>query len=86
MLLYFILGILFISLGIPILDALSSIVAAWSQYVVYILAFKIYTIKSKMGVEEEEEQEEKQVLGFTSAIGIEVPNETQQFYDDDQEE
>ena len=30
MLLYFILGILFISLGIPILDALSSIVSAWS--------------------------------------------------------
>jgi hypothetical protein len=30
MLLYFILGILLISLGIPILDALSSIVSAWS--------------------------------------------------------
>ena len=39
-----------------------------------------------MSTEEEEEQEEKQVLGFTSAIGIEVPNETEQLYDDDQEE
>lgn len=86
MLLYFILGILFISLGIPILDALSSIVSAWSQYIVYIFAFKIYAIKSKMGAEGEEEQEEKQVLGFTSAIGIEVPNETEQLYDDDDQE
>lgn len=72
MLLYFILGILFISLGIPILDALSSIVSAWSQYVVYFFAFKIYSIKQKMGLNQEEEDQEKQILGFTAAIGDQI--------------
>lgn len=85
MLLYFILGILFISLGIPILDALSSVVSAWSQYVVYIFAFKIYTIKQKMGLDQEDEEEEKEtrILGFTSAIGDQIPG---QDFDQEQEE
>ena len=84
MLLYFILGILFISLGIPILDALSSVVSAWSQYVVYIFAFKIYTIKQKMGLDQDEEEEkETRILGFTSAIGDQIPG---QDFDQEQEE
>ena len=84
MLLYFILGILFISLGIPILDALSSVVSAWSQYVVYIFAFKIYTIKQKMGLnQDEEEEKETRILGFTSAIGDQIPG---QDFDQEQEE
>lgn len=84
MLLYFILGILFISLGIPILDALSSVVSAWSQYIVYIFAFKIYTIKQKMGLDQDEEEEkETRILGFTSAIGDQIPG---QDFDQEQEE
>ena len=83
MLLYFILGILFISLGIPVLDALSSIVSAWSQYIVYTYAFKIYSIKQKMGLDEEQDQQETKILGFTSAIGDEVPG---QDLDQEQEE
>ena len=83
MLLYFILGILFISLGIPVLDALSSIVSAWSQYIVYTYAFKIYSIKQKMGLDKEQDQQETKILGFTSAIGDEVPG---QDLDQEQEE
>lgn len=84
MLLYFILGILFISLGIPVLDALSSIVSAWSQYIVYTYAFKIYSIKQKMGLDQEDQEEEgTKILGFTSAIGDEVPG---QDLDQEQEE
>lgn len=84
MLLYFILGILFISLGIPILDALSSVVSAWSQYIVYIFAFKIYTIKQKMGLDQDEQEEkETRILGFTSAIGDQIPG---QDFDQEQEE
>ena len=75
MLLYFLLGILFISLGIPILDAISSIVSAWSQYIVYLFAFKIYNIKKQMGSYEDEEEGETQVMGFTAAIGDSIPSE-----------
>ena len=82
MLLYFILGILLVSLGIPILDALSSIISAWSQYVVYFFAYKIYAVKKKMGLDQEDDQEEERIIGFaTSAIGEQVPGQ-----DLDQEE
>ena len=77
MLLYFILGILLISLGIPILDALSSIVSAWSQYIVYVFAFKIYNIKVKMDIDQDEEDSENQIMGFTAAIGEQVSSEKQ---------
>lgn len=84
MLLYFILGILFISLVIPMLDALSSIISAWSQYIVYVFAFKIYSIKKKMEDDQDEEEGETRILGFTSAVGDIVPSEQQ--FDQDQEE
>lgn len=66
MLLYFILGILFISLGFPIIEALSSIISAWSEYIVYIFAFKVYNIKIQMSPKEEgeTENEETQAIGF----------------------
>lgn len=83
MLLYFTLGILLISLGIPILENLSSIIQAWSQYIVYIFAFKIYTIKQKMNIKDDE-QEQTKVLGFTSAIGTEIPSE--EYFEQEQEE
>ena len=72
--LYFILGILLVSLGLPVLEALSSIISSWSEYVVYSFAFKIYKVKKEMGLDdEEEEEEEKQILGFTSVAGDYVP-------------
>lgn len=73
MLLYFILGILFISLAIPILEALSSIVTAWSEYIVYLFAFKVYHIKLQMSDKENEEEEQVRVIGFTEAVGEEIP-------------
>ncbi len=73
MLLYFILGILFISLAIPILEALSSIVTAWSEYIVYLFAFKVYHIKLQMSDKEDEEEEQVRVIGFTEAVGEEIP-------------
>ena len=48
MLLYFILGILFISIGIPLIENLMSIVSAFVEYIVYVYAFKIYKIKKQM--------------------------------------
>ncbi len=71
MLLYFILGILFISLGFPIIEALSSIISAWSEYIVYIFAFKVYNIKIQMSPKEEEEAENEE----TQAIGFVVTDE-----------
>jgi len=49
MLLYFILGIVFIAIGLPLIEAFTSVLSAWSEYVVYIFAFKVYVLKEKMG-------------------------------------
>lgn len=86
MLLCFILGILFISLGIPILEALSSAISAWSQYIVYIFAFKIYNIKQKMNLDQDQEDtSENKILGFTSAIGEVIPNNRQELQEEQEE-
>ena len=77
MLLYFLLGILFFAIGIPILEAISSTVSAISQYIVYIFALKIYKIKKEMEESDQEEQQETQVMGFTSAIGQEISGDSE---------
>lgn len=65
MLFYFLLGILLISLGVPILDNITSIFSAITQYIVYSFAFKIYKVKKQMGISQEQQQEEsKQLIGF----------------------
>ena len=66
MLFYFLLGILLISLGIPILDNITSIFSAITQYIVYSFAFKIYKVKKQMGIDQsqKQQQEEKQLIGF----------------------
>ena len=66
MLFYFLLGILLISLGIPILDNITSILSAITQYIVYSFAFKIYKVKKQMGIDQDQkqQQEDKQLIGF----------------------
>ena len=63
---YFLLGILLISLGIPILDNITSILSAITQYIVYSFAFKIYKVKKQMGIDQDQkqQQEDKQLIGF----------------------
>lgn len=45
MLLYFILGIVFIYIFIPIIDNLLTIFSTWTEYISYKLAAKVYKIK-----------------------------------------
>lgn len=47
MLFYFILGILFISLGVPILENIESIISTFTEYIVYIFAYKVFLLKQK---------------------------------------
>lgn len=86
MLLYFVLGALFMLIGVPLLQALVSIVSAWSESIVYKFALKVYKIKEKMNLEDQEDQEnnKKIPMGFqTEVIGtvIEDPE-----YEEEQEE
>lgn len=86
MLLYFVLGALFMLIGVPLLQSLVSIVSAWSESIVYKFALKVYKIKEKMNFEDEEDQEnsKKIPMGFqTEVIGtvIEDPE-----YEEEQEE
>ncbi len=78
MLIYFILGILFISILLPITNFFQSFLQVFTEYMTYCYAYKIYKIKEKM--EDTDEQEEnKNPIGFhTEAIGFSTPNQEQQ--------
>lgn len=84
MLLYFILGIVFITIGYPLMQNIASVFQAITQYTVYKYALKIYKIKKQMGVDQElTVQEQHNPIGFRSsveAIGYEISS------DQDQEE
>lgn len=76
-LLYFILGSVFMIVGIPILDAFADLIHNLSQLIMYKTAFKIYSYKKQMGIDKEEQEEEdkKLPMGFhTDVIGIQIEN------------
>lgn len=81
MLLYFILGCLFIFIGIPLLQSLISLVSAAVEYEVYKFAIKIAKLKKEISdlKEEDQEEEEDYPIGFqqTQAIGTEYESEEQ---------
>ena len=76
-LLYFILGSIFIIVGTPFLSAIADMFESLSQLVMYKVAFKIWSFKKEMGIDnEQEEQEQKKIpMGFHSElIGTEIPS------------
>ena len=76
MLLYFLLGIVFIYIFIPIIDGFLSIFSTWTEYVNYKMVAKVMEIKKKYNIEgENEEEEASNPIGFvcTEAIGVEEP-------------
>lgn len=83
MLLYFILGIVFIYVFIPIVDNLLTIFSTWTEYISYIYAAKVYKIKQELNMQQEEEEESHNPIGFaTEAIGF----STEEMMDPEQEE
>ena len=82
MLSYFILGALFLFVGVPLLQSILSIINAWSEYRVYNFAFKVYKIKQQMYDDQDKQQDNKKIpMGFqTDAIGISIedPEEFQE--------
>ncbi len=54
MLLYFILGILFISIGIPLIDNLMSIISTHTEFITYKIAFKVFKLKKEMKIKDED--------------------------------
>lgn len=81
MILYFLLGIIFIVVGYPLLEDLTSIAQALTQYVVYKYAFKIYKIKKQMGVGEDVQVQDQtdHPIGFRiKAIGHQIQSQQEQ--------
>lgn len=77
MLFYFILGILFVSIALPITTFFSSWLDVITQYITYKYAYKIYKIKILMTEKEEEDQDQKGKIpmGFhTDLIGVKLPS------------
>lgn len=80
-LLYFILGSVFIIIGTPALSAIADMFDSLSQLVMYKVAFKIWSFKKQMGVQQEDKEQEAQKvpMGFHSdLIGVEIPNSSLQ--------
>lgn len=78
MLLYFILGALFIYLGLPLMQNFLSIVQAWTQLRVYKFAAKVYQIKKQLNIiDQQDEEKDSHPIGFvcTQAIGQQIENE-----------
>ena len=91
MLLYFIIGVLFAYIGTIVLENLSSIISAFSQYIIHIFALKITKIKKEMqdlGLEDQEEEGATKIpMGFHSdLIGTEVFQQEEEEENEQQEE
>lgn len=70
MLLYCILGIALITIVLPLIENLMSIVESYTEFLIYKIAYKIYLIKKEMKESLEEEEKQKFSMGFhTQAIG-----------------
>lgn len=79
MLLYFILGIVFIYIFIPIIDNLLTIFSTWTEYISYKLAAKVYKIKQQLNISNEQEEEKSNPIGFTTdCVGFQVENLTEE--------
>lgn len=78
MLLYFILGIIFISIGIPLFEGISSFIQSFFEVMVYKQAFKVYKLKKEMGLIEENYDQSSNPIGFTYAIGQQIQNPIQE--------
>lgn len=81
MLSYFILGALFLFVGVPLLQSILSIVNAWSEYKVYTFALKVYKIKQQMYDQEQQQDNKKIPMGFQTDVidmSIENPEEFQE--------
>lgn len=76
MLFYFILGILFVSIALPITTFFSSWLDVITQYITYKYAYKIYQIKTLMTEKEEEQDQTGKIpMGFhTDLVGIKLPS------------
>lgn len=81
MLLYFILGIIFISIGIPLFEGISSFIQSFFEVTVYKQAFKVYKLKKEMGLIEENQDQSSNPIGFTCAIGQQIQNLNQEEYE-----
>ena len=74
MLLYFILGVVFIYIFIPIIDNLLTVFSTFTEYLCYKFALKIYEIKKELNITDEEEDEKSSnPIGFsTECIGFQM--------------
>lgn len=88
MLLYFILGIIFIYIIIPLIDSFLTIVSTWAEYQNYKIAVKCIKLKKEYGIQviQEQDQEHSNPIGFayTEAVGIPVQTE-EDFQEEEQE-
>ena len=87
MLLYFILGIVFIYIVIPLIDSLLAIISTWAEYQNYKIAVKCIKIKKQYGIQvsQEQDQSPSNPIGFTYTEAVGIPVQTEEFQEEEQE-
>ena len=76
---YFIMGFLFASVGIPLIDYLTTQLSNQSELHAHMVAKQIYEIQKTMNPQEQSAQESKNPIGFaTSCVGFEVDGQEEQ--------
>ena len=78
--LYFILGIFFILLVIPLVENFVTIIASKTELITYKIAKQICDLKKQM--DEQEEQEQHQVGFRTECVGYEIPPQSDDQYEE----
>lgn len=87
MLFYFILGIVFVTIVLPIMDNLITIIATYTEYIGYIIAAKTYKIKKELEINQDQKEDQHNIIGFsTDVVGFNIPNQEQEFDNDDNDE
>lgn len=78
--LYFLLGMLFVFLGVPIFGAIETFIQDMSNLISCKIAKKMYDIKKEINAQNIQEQSQDFQIGFQSAecIGYEVDNQSQE--------
>lgn len=78
---YFVLGVIFCMLIMPILESLSSIIQQYTEYVCTSIATD--TVKLQVEIKDAQLELEPQ---STYAVGFQIPSQTEEEYDDEEEE
>lgn len=77
----FIKGMIFAGVGLTLIQCVSDLISSINQYLCYKIAIPVYKMKQQIGADEQDE--ERNPIGFTSTQAVGFEYEDGQDYDND---